>query len=100
MSIQNVVRMSLIFDRNPGEWHGNNSISQVFSHLFKIYKPIQNFEICLFVDENVQFDKIDKAGKSTSSNWLAKQKFKFEDLSDERKEKYLLIDALFSKYLK
>jgi len=27
MSIQNVVRMSLIFDRNPGEWHGNNSIS-------------------------------------------------------------------------
>ena len=43
LNIQNVVRMSLVFDRYPGEWHGNKSISLVFSHLFKIYRPIPNF---------------------------------------------------------
>lgn len=58
LSIQNVARMSLIFDRHPGEWHGNKSISLVFSHLFKIYKPVRNFEICLFGDESIYFDKI------------------------------------------
>lgn len=52
--------MSLIFDRHPGEWHGNKSISMVFNHLFKVYKPIRNFEICLFGDENIYFDKIEK----------------------------------------
>ena len=50
-SIQNVARMSLVFDKNPGEWHGNKSISLVFSHLNKIYNPIDNFEVCLFGDE-------------------------------------------------
>jgi hypothetical protein len=48
-SIQNVVRMALIFDRYPGEWHGNKSISLVFSHLNKIYRPINNFEVCVLV---------------------------------------------------
>jgi hypothetical protein len=52
--------MSLIFDKHPGEWHGNKSISMVFSHLNKIYNPIQNFEICLFGDETIYFDKIEK----------------------------------------
>jgi hypothetical protein len=31
LSIQNVARMSLIYERYPGEWHGNNSISLVFN---------------------------------------------------------------------
>lgn len=57
-SIQNVIRMSLIFGRYPGEWHGNKSISLVFSHLNKIYSPIHNFEICLFGDESVFLDKV------------------------------------------
>lgn len=30
LSIQNVARMSLVYDRYPGEWHGNKSISLVF----------------------------------------------------------------------
>jgi hypothetical protein len=72
LSIQNVVRMSLIFDKHPGEWHGNKSISLVFSHLFKIYKPIKKFEICLFGDESVYFDKIEKTAKTPQSNWLQK----------------------------
>jgi len=52
--------MALIFDRYPGEWHGNKSISLVFSHLNKIYRPINNFEVCLFGDDSVFFDKIEK----------------------------------------
>ena len=59
-SIQNVVRMALIFDKYPGEWHGNKSISLVFSHLNKIYKPLNDFEICLFGDETIYYDKIEK----------------------------------------
>lgn len=57
-SIQNVVRMSLIFDKYPGEWHGNKSISLVFSHLNKIYSPIKKFQICVFGDEAIYLDKI------------------------------------------
>lgn len=64
LSIQNVVRMSLIFDKHPGEWHGNKSISLVFSHLFKVYRPIERFEICIFGDESVYFDKIEKKGRA------------------------------------
>jgi hypothetical protein len=52
--------MSLIFDRHPGEWHGNKSISLVFSHLNKIYNPIKNFKVCVFGDENIFLDKIEK----------------------------------------
>ena len=55
--------MALIFDRYPGEWHGNKSICLVFSHLNKIYKPIKNFEVCLFGDEMIYFDKIEKKAK-------------------------------------
>jgi hypothetical protein len=69
-SIQNVVRMSLIFDKHPGEWHGNKSISLVFSHLNKIYKPIENFEICLFGDESVYFEKIEKIAHRQPRDWL------------------------------
>lgn len=72
LNIQNVVRMSLVFDRYPGEWHGNKSISVVFSHLFKIYNPIPNFEICLFGDESIFLDKIVKYGTTPHQNWLAK----------------------------
>lgn len=41
--IQNVVRMALVFEKFPGEWHGNKSISLVFSHLNKVYAPVRNF---------------------------------------------------------
>ena len=56
--IQNVVRMALVFEKLPGEWHGNKSISLVFSHLNKVYAPIKNFQICLFGDETLYYDKI------------------------------------------
>ena len=36
-SIQNVARMSLIYDKFPGEWHGNKSISLVFQNLNRLY---------------------------------------------------------------
>jgi len=73
-SIQNVVRMGLIFDKHPGEWHGNKSISLVFSHLNKIYNPIANFEVCLFGDESVYFDKVEKCAQRQTRNWLKDQK--------------------------
>lgn len=87
--------MSLIFDRHPGEWHGNKSISLVNSHLLRIYKPVSNFELCLFGDETVYLDKIKKAGYAEQLNWLRKQEEKMENLSEERRERVLLIRALF-----
>ena len=69
-SIQNVARMSLVFDKNPGEWHGNKSISLVFSHLNKIYNPNDNFEVCLFGDETIYWDKVEKMGFKTEKYCL------------------------------
>ena len=99
-SIQNVVRMSLIFDKHPGEWHGNKSISLVFSHLNKIYHPVSQFDICLFGDETIVWDKIEKKASRPQRDWVQKQLSKLETLSEEQQDKVLLIDALFSPYLK
>lgn len=73
-SIQNVVRMGLIFDRFPGEWHGNKSISLVFSHLNKIYKPIPDFEICLYGNDAIYYDKIKKKACQSVPDWLEHKK--------------------------
>ena len=42
-SIQNVARMSLIFNKFPGEFHGPGSISNVMRDLNKMYLPYTNF---------------------------------------------------------
>jgi hypothetical protein len=94
-SIQNVVRMALIFDKYPGEWHGNKSISLVFSHLNKIYKPLLNFEICLFGDETIYFDKIEKKATQRIDDWVAHKRSKGDKLSQEQRNKLEMIDALF-----
>lgn len=90
--------MALIFDRYPGEWHGNKSISLVFSHLNKIYRPVNNFEVCLFGDDTVFFDKIERKACTAPVNWIKHQKKKFEKMSDERKEKVNMIEALFNRF--
>ena len=36
-SIQNVARMSLVYNRFPEQWHGPGSISNVIRDLNKIY---------------------------------------------------------------
>ena len=47
-SIQNVVRMSLIYDKFPCEWHGPNSISLVMQALNNVYQPFEDFKVVLF----------------------------------------------------
>lgn len=39
-SIQNVARMSLLYNKYPGEWHGPGSMSNVIKDLNKVYAPI------------------------------------------------------------
>jgi hypothetical protein len=93
--------MGLVFQKFPGEWHGNKSISLVFSHLNKIFQPVADFEICLFGDETVYFDKVIKYGRlRRESPWLEQKQARFESLGEHQQDKVLLIDALFSPYLK
>ena len=81
--VQNVVRMALVFQKYPGEWHGNKSISLVFSHLNKIYSPVDDFRICLFGDETLYYEKIARYGHQRRYNWLQSKHEKFDFLSDE-----------------
>jgi hypothetical protein len=69
-SIQNIARMGVIFNKYPCEWHGNRSISVVFNALNKLFKPINNFETCVFGDGTIIFDKIEKAGRRQPRVWL------------------------------
>jgi hypothetical protein len=69
-SIQNVARMSVVFNKYPCEWHGNRSISVVFNALNKLFKPINNFETCVFGDGTIIFDKIERAGRRQPRVWL------------------------------
>lgn len=86
----------MVFDKHPGEWHGNKSISLVFSHLNKIYKPVPNFEVCLFGDETIVWDKIEKKASKPDANWVNTKLGKLDLVSEERQDKVLLIDALFN----
>ena len=57
-SIQNIARMSLIYNKYPGEWHGPGSISNVFKDLNKLYLPVNDFQIVHFSDGMIYYDKI------------------------------------------
>jgi hypothetical protein len=65
--------MSLAFDRYPGEWHGNKSISLVFSHLNKLYSPLPDFKVCLFGNETVYLDKVLKYSRQGQRDWMQRQ---------------------------
>ena len=47
-SIQNIARMSLLYDKFPGEFHGPGSISNVIKDLNKMYLPYPNFRVVHF----------------------------------------------------
>lgn len=69
-SIQNIVRMSLIYDKFPGEWHGPGSISHVIKDLNRLYAPKLDFQIVHFPDGMIYYDKIAKAGCRKPSKHL------------------------------
>ena len=60
-SIQNIARMSLLYNKYPGEWHGPGSISNVIRDLNKVYLPFDDFRIVHFPDGMIYCDKIEKA---------------------------------------
>ena len=62
--------MSVVFNKYPSEWHGNRSISVVFNALNKLFKPIGDFETCVFGDGTIIFDKIERAGRRQPRVWL------------------------------
>ena len=69
-SIQNIVRLSLIYDKYPGEWHGPGSISHVIRDLNKLYAPKLDFQIVHFSDGMIYYDKIVKAGCQKPRKYL------------------------------
>ena len=60
-SIQNIARMSLIYNKYPGEWHGPGSISRVIKDLNKLYLPVDDFRILHFSEGMIYYDEIEKA---------------------------------------
>ena len=97
-SMQNIVRMSLIYDKYPGEWHGPGSISHVIKDLNKLYSPKQDFHIVHFSDGMVYFDKIAKAGCQKPRKYLI-ELMKKEHRSDEQATQILQKKLLFQKYI-
>ena len=47
-SIQNIARMSLLYDKFPGEFHGPGSMSNVIKDLNKMYLPYPDFQVVHF----------------------------------------------------
>ena len=82
-SIQNIVRMSLIYDKYPGEWHGPGSISHVIKDLNKLYSPKLDFQIVHFSDGMIYFDKIIKEGCRKPRKYLVEM-MKKDPKSEEK----------------
>lgn len=57
-SIQNVAKMGFCHKKYPGEWYGPHAITIMLKDLNKLYQPAKNFQICIFHDGNVYYDKI------------------------------------------
>ena len=99
-SIQNIARMSLIYDKFPGEFHGPGSCSNVMRDLNKMYLPYTNFQIVHFPDGMVYFDKIQKAGCQKPRKWLFELiKKDFSGLEDEKATQISQMHVLFKKYV-
>ena len=96
-SIQNIVRMGLIYNKYPGEWHGPGSISNVFKDLNKLYQPFDDFQIVHFSDGMIYFDKIEKVARQKPRQYLA-EFVKKTNLSQENLIKMQQMCALFKKY--
>lgn len=63
--------MGLCHNKLPGEWYGPHAIaimmkvkiikiSKNFQDLNKLYRPFNDFQVCVFHDGNIYFDKIKK----------------------------------------
>jgi hypothetical protein len=72
-SIRNIARMSLVYDKFPGEWHGPGSISMVLRDLNRLYQPCIDLQIVHFSDGLVYFDKVRAAGCKPVYNWINKK---------------------------
>ncbi len=57
-SIQNIAKIGYCHEKYPGEWYGPHAISLMLKDLNKIYQPVENFQICMFHDGNIYYDKI------------------------------------------
>ena len=90
--------MSLVYDKFPGEWHGPGSISHVIKDLNKLYKPKLDFEIVHFMDGQVYYDKIAKAGCRKPRNYLV-EAMKKEPKSEEQAISLQQKLMLFKKYI-
>lgn len=60
--------MGLCHEKLPGEWYGPHAIAIMLKDLNKLYKPFKKFEICLFHDGNIYFDKIKKLAMKQDSD--------------------------------
>ena len=99
-SIQNIARMSLLYDKFPGEFHGPGSISNVIKDLNKMYLPYSNFNVIHFQNGFVYLDKIKKAACQKPRKWLFELLKKDKrECSEAKTETILQLDILFSKYV-
>ena len=96
--MQNIVRMSLIYDKFPGEWHGPGSISHVIKDLNKLYSPKMDFQVVHFTDGMIYYDKIAKAGCRKPRKYLI-ELMKKEPKSEEHALQMQQTCLLFKKYI-
>lgn len=79
--------MGLCHGKLPGEWYGPNAIAVMLKDLNKLYRPFNNFQVCVFHDGNIYYDKIVK---------LANEKLE-NSKSNPHPRYYLVKNAIVSK---
>lgn len=79
--------MGLCHGKLPGEWYGPHAIAVMLKDLNKLYRPFNNFQVCIFHDGNIYFDKIKR---------LATEKL-LPDNEQEHPRYYLVKNAIVSK---
>ena len=67
--------MGFANNKLPGEWYGPHAISLMLKDLNKMFTPVRNFEICVFNDGAIYYDKILKLATKNRSETFAKKDY-------------------------
>eukprot|EP00347_Sterkiella_histriomuscorum_P008343 403345460 len=96
-SIQNIAKMGFCHDKLPGEWYGPHALTIMLRDLNRIYQPVENFQVCMFRDGNVYYDKIMKTAITDGKAYQIKKKGK--PMSMDQCETINRMQTQFHKFL-
>ncbi|CDW79449.1 UNKNOWN [Stylonychia lemnae] len=97
-SIQNIAKMGFCHDKYPSEWYGHHAMSIMMRDLNKMYQPVHDFQICIYRDGNIYYDKLKKLAITDGQKFQI-QSFQAKRYQGEARDTRCRQDIVFHEFL-